>query len=417
MVDPLKYSYYLVLVTEKKKKYDITNFVEDLGWEELENELAAKLSCTVKNDKTTKGRLSSLTKPGCYLYLYYRYKTGTAHEAMRGRIVEWNPSAKLSSQPLQLKAYDNLYDLQESEDCVYYSSGARTKQVIQDFFEKWGITINKYTGPNVTHGVIKEDKKKLGTLVKDILDEAKKKGGGYSVIRSVKGKAQILGIGSNSNIYHFGETENMISVSHKISTSGMVTRVKILGEADDDKRRPVEATVDGQTKYGIRQKIITRAKDDSLDEAKKTAKETLEDDGKPKEEIKVVTVDMPVIRKGDIVHIKMSTGSGYYWVKAITHDCDKMETTISLKKTKLKSSSSSSSGNKKKTGNFSVGDTVNFHGGTHYVSSDASSGYQVAAGKAKITHSNPGSAHPWCLEGLDWSETHLCGWVDEGTFD
>ena len=37
MVDPLKYSYYLVLVTEKKKKYDITNFVEDLGWEELEN--------------------------------------------------------------------------------------------------------------------------------------------------------------------------------------------------------------------------------------------------------------------------------------------------------------------------------------------------------------------------------------------
>lgn len=322
-----------------------------------------------------------------------------------------------NAKPLQLKAYDNLYDLQESEDCVYYSSGARTKQVIQDFFEKWGITINKYTGPNVTHGVIKEDKKKLGTLVKDILDEAKKKGGGYSVIRSVKGKAQILGIGSNSNIYHFGETENMISVSHKISTSGMVTRVKILGEADDDKRRPVEATVDGQTKYGIRQKIITRAKDDSLDEAKKTAKETLEDDGKPKEEIKVVTVDMPVIRKGDIVHIKMSTGSGYYWVKAITHDCDKMEMTISLKKTKLKSSSSSSSGNKKKTGNFSVGDTVNFHGGTHYVSSDASSGYQVAAGKAKITHSNPGSAHPWCLEGLDWSETHLCGWVDEGTFD
>ena len=352
MVDPLKYSYYLVLVTEKKKKYDITNFVEDLGWEELENELAAKLSCTVKNDKTTKGRLSSLTKPGCYLYLYYRYKTGTAHEAMRGRIVEWNPSAKLSSQPLQLKAYDNLYDLQESEDCVYYSSGARTKQVIQDFFEKWGITINKYTGPNVTHGVIKEDKKKLGTLVKDILDEAKKKGGGYSVIRSVKGKAQILGIGSNSNIYHFGETENMISVSHKISTSGMVTRVKILGEADDDKRRPVEATVDGQTKYGIRQKIITRAKDDSLDEAKKTAKETLEDDGKPKEEIKVVTVDMPVIRKGDIVHIKMSTGSGYYWVKAITHDCDKMEMTISLKKTKLKSSSSSSSGKQEKDWKF-----------------------------------------------------------------
>lgn len=51
MVDPLKYSYYLVLVTEKKKKYDITNFVEDLGWEELENELAARLSCVGHYDQ------------------------------------------------------------------------------------------------------------------------------------------------------------------------------------------------------------------------------------------------------------------------------------------------------------------------------------------------------------------------------
>lgn len=55
----------------------------------------------------------------------------------------------------------------------------------------------------------------------------------------------------------------------------MVTRVKILGEADDDKRRPVEATVDGQTKYGIRQKILTRGKDDSLDEAKKRQRKSL----------------------------------------------------------------------------------------------------------------------------------------------
>ena len=350
------------------------------------------------------------------MYLYYRYKTGTAQEAMRGRIVEWNPSAKSSSQPLKLKAYDNLYDLQESEDCVYYSSGARTKQVIQDYFKKWGIPIGKYTGPDVAHGVIKEDKKKLGTMVKDILDEAKKKGGGYSIIRSVKGKAQILAIGSNKNIYHFAETENLISVSHKISTSGMVTRVKILGEANDDKRRPVEATVDGQTKYGIRQKILTRGKDDSLDEAKKEAKEVLDDDGKPKEEIKVVTVDIPIIRKGDIIHLKMSTGSGYYWVKAITHDSDKMEMTMTLKKTKLKSSSSKKE-NKKKDGDYSIGDTVNFHGGYHYVSSDATSGYKVSAGKATITHSNPGSAHPWCLENVNWAETHVCGWVDEGSFD
>ena len=112
----------------------------------------------------------------------------------------------------------------------------------------------------------------------------------------------------------------------------------------------------------------------------------------------------------------MSTGSGYYWVKAITHDCDKMDMTMTLKKTKLKSSSSKKD-NKKKDGDYSIGDTVNFHGGYHYVSSDATSGYKVSAGKATITHSNPGSAHPWCLENVNWAETHVCGWVDEGSFD
>lgn len=77
----------------------------------------------------------------------------------------------------------------------------------------------------------------------------------------------------------------------------------------------------------------------------------------------------------------MSTGSGYYWVTAITHDCDKMEMTMTLKKTKLKSSPSKKD-NKKKDGDYSIGDTVNFHGGYHYVSSDATSGYKVSAGKA-----------------------------------
>ena len=47
----------------------------------------------------------------------------------------------------------------------------------------------------------------------------------------------------------------------------------------------------------------------------------------------------------------------------------------------------------------------------------ASSGYNGAAGKAKITYTNPGSAHPWHLEYINWEETHVYGWVDEGTFD
>lgn len=71
----------------------------------------------------------------------------------------------------------------------------------------------------------------------------------------------------------------------------------------------------------------------------------------------------------------------------------------------------------KKSG-YNVGDIVNFHGGTHYVSSyPGSRGYRAKAGKARITIKNgSGKAHPWHLIHVDGS-SNVYGWVDDGTFD
>lgn len=70
---------------------------------------------------------------------------------------------------------------------------------------------------------------------------------------------------------------------------------------------------------------------------------------------------------------------------------------------------------------YKVGDIVNFHGGTHYVSSwPGARGYSARAGKAKITLgpdcAGNGKAHPWHLIHTD-SSSNVYGWVDEGTFD
>ena len=70
---------------------------------------------------------------------------------------------------------------------------------------------------------------------------------------------------------------------------------------------------------------------------------------------------------------------------------------------------------------YKVGDIVNFHGGTHYVSSYSNAkGYNARAGKAKITLGpdckGNGKAHPWHLIHTD-SSSNVYGWVDEGTFD
>lgn len=415
MLEPTQYSYKLIVMTENGKQYDVTELVEDLGWEELDKELAARISFTAKNDQTSKGRLSSLTKPGCYVGLLYSYNGGKTSEAVRGKIIEWNPSAKLSSESLKIKAYDDLYDLQESQDYVYYSAGIGTKSAITQIFDSWMIPIGKYSGPDVAHGKLKFDNKKLGSIILEILEEAKKKGGAKAFIRAEKGTVQILSYGSNEKVYHFEEAGHLTSISHKISTSGMVTRVIVVGEEDDDERRPIEATVDGKTEYAIRQKYYTRGSDESLEDAKNAAQDILDEEGVPDEEITVKAPDIPCVRKGDMIHLKTSTiGTGYFHVLSVIHDCDEMEMEMTLKRTNPGSDSNSSNGEPKA---YQVGDIVNFHGGTHYVSSYAVSGYSVGPGKAKIAYTNPGSPHPWSLITENWAETHVWGWVDDGTFD
>ena len=412
MGNPEKYTYRLLLLTENKQLYNITDYVTDLGWEELEKELAVRISFTGKNDQTSQGRLSELIKPGCYLALVYDYDGGGSKEAVRGSVVEWNPQEKLSGEPFKVKAYDELYNLQESQDNIYFSEGASTKAVLTQIFSDWGIPVDKYEGADVTHGKLVYKAETLSTAILEILDEAKKKGGEETIIRAVQGKVQVISRGSNEKVYHF--EENLISASYKMSTSGMITRVKVIGEEDDDGRSPLEATLNGQTEFGIRQKIYTRGTDESLEDAQKAAQEILDEDGDVQKDITVVAPDIPDVRKGDLVHLAAGILQGYCYVLGVRHDCGAMEMTLTLEEAKTEETSEEGS---KKV--YQVGDIVNFHGGTHYVSSypDAR-GYSVAAGQAKITIMNgSGGAHPYHLVTTNWAQSHVYGWVDEGAFD
>lgn len=231
-------------------------------------------------------------------------------------------------------------------------------------------------------------------------------------IRAVEGYADVVERGTNTDVYVF-RVDNTKSISQSISTASLVTRVKVLGQADDDGNSPVEATVDGLTKYGIRQRIYTRGKDESLDEAKTAAQKIIDEDGVIDEEITVQAPDVPFIRKGDLVYVMIGSAQNYYYVVGIRHDCDNYSMTMDLELAKTETATQTT---KKK--DYNVGDIVNFKGGTHYVSSySGSRGYSARAGKAKITIKNgSGKTHPWHLIHTD-SGSNVYGWVDDGTFE
>lgn len=415
MIDVANIKYRLVVMTEDKKQYNIKEFVENLGWEENDGELAVRISFTAKNDKTSAGLISSLAKPGCLVGIFASHGS-TDEEVARGYITDWKPTLSGNKDKFDVICYDELYNLQESQELIYYSSGIGTKSAITKIFDDWQIPMDKYEGPDVTHGKLAYKTEMLSDVLLDILDDAKKKGGGSAMIRAAKGKVSVIEWGSNTTVYHF-EADNTKQVSHKKSTSGMITRVKIIGQENDDGRSSVEAVVNGLTKFGVRQKIYIRGKDDSVSDAQSAAQEIIDEKGKVKEDITVQAPDIPFIRKGDLVHMTVGTLKDYYYVKGIRHDADSGSMTMDLKKAVTEVVKNNQVTKK----SYNVGDIVYFKGGTHYVSSwPGSKGYPAKAGKARI-HLGPnckgnGKAHPWSLIHID-SSSNVYGWVDEGTFE
>lgn len=415
MIDLAKVSYRLAVIAESGKQYNIRDYVTNLGWEESENEIAARISFSARNDRTSKGRVSSLVKPGCLVGIFA--KTGKKErEVARGYVTDWTSQLQNKSNDLKCTCYDILYSLQKSQDNKYFASGTGTKAIITSVFSEWKLPYKKYSGPDVAHGKLKYNNSYLSDILLDVLDDAHKKGAGRYIVRTDKGYVDVVERGSNGAVYVF-KTNNVNSVRTHISTADLVTRVKVIGKEDDDGKSSVEVTLNGKTEFGVRQRIYTRGSDESLEDAQSSAQEILDEDGEARREITLQAPDVPFIRKGDLVYIIAGVKDAYYYVKGIRHDCESSSMTMEVayagtaKKKKKKKTD-------KKEKDYNVGDIVNFKGGIHYISSyPGAKGYGARAGKARITKKNgSGKAHPWHLIHAD-SGSNVHGWVDDGTFE
>ena len=325
------FKYTVIVVTKKGKQRDITEHVTELSWDEEEDQLPVRISVTAKNDSTKYGYISDFATPGCWIGVLASYNGGKNKEVCRGKIVDWSPTNKSKGAYINLKAYDILYDLQESQDNIYFSKGKKTKNLITKILKKWGVKVSKYSGPNVKHPKVIFKKEKIGTAIFKVLKEARQKGGKDAYLRSDKKKVKVLGYGTNKKVYVFSEDDHMVDVKHTISTAGMVTRVKVTGQEKKSGKPPVRATVNGQTKYGIRQKLVSMSKNDKLKDAKKDAKQIIKDEGKPKDNLTITVPDIPTLRKGNLIYVEASTvDAGEYYIVGSSHDAASQTMTLTL---------------------------------------------------------------------------------------
>lgn len=416
MIDLSRIRYRVVVIDEAGNQYNIKDFIRNLGWEENENEISVRSSFTARNDNTSKGYLSSIIKPGCLVGIFANDGGSLDEEVARGYVETWNTVEKNSGNNLKCTCYDELYKLQKSQDNRYYPSGTGTKSALQGIFDDWEIPQGDYNGPNASHGKTVCNNKYLSDIMLEFLDDAVKRGEEKCMIKAAKGYTRVVPWGSNETVYVF-RVDNTQSFSQTISTANLITRVKVVGQADDEGKRSVDATLNGETQYGIRQRIYTRGSDETLSDANSAAQEILNGEGKIEKKMTVQSPDVPFIRKGDLVYIISGSVSDYYYVKSIQHNADAYSMTMELEYAELEKAGGSGNSTSEKK-DYQVGDIVNFHGGTNYISSyPGAKGYSARAGKAKITiKDGSGKAHPWHLIHTD-SGSNVYGWVDDGTFD
>lgn len=404
MVDLSAVSYRVVAIDETGKRHNISGYVQNLGWEENRNEISVRSSFAARNDRASEGYLAGIIKPGCLICIYASDGATFDEEVARGYVERWNLEERNSGDSLRCTCYDELYKLQKSQDNRYYPSGTGTKSALQGIFDDWGIPQGEYRGPDATHGKMVHNNRYLSDIVLWILDDAAKKGEKRCIVRAEKGRTSIMPRGGNRAVYVFRE-DNTQSFSHSVSTENLITRVKVVGQADDAGKRSVDATVNGRTEYGIRQRIYIRGSDESLGDANAAAQEILGGEGKVEKGMTVQAPDVPFIHKGDRVYVVSGSVSGYYCVDGIQHDADSFSMTMEL----------GHMGEEKE--GYKAGDIVDFFGGTHYVSSyPGAKGYSAGPGRARITHTDgAGKAHPWHLIHEDGG-SNVYGWVDDGTF-
>lgn len=320
---------YTVYILSGSTKYTVTNAVISQDRAEPKGQIAQRLTLQLANVKVGDTRLSGLLKARDRVFIYAN-DGSKKEEVFRGFLWTRSRSDSINDQTIQYICYDNLIYFQESEDSLYFSSGKSTKDIMSSICSKWGIKL-KYDYVSITHTKLPLRGTLSCIFTEDILELVRKKTKKKYVIRSEQDTMVVKAVGANETIYQFKAGQNVTKTLSGWTMDGVITKVIILGKADDDDRVPIEATVTGKTlEYGTLQKIQSRSENTSLADAKIEAQNTIDDNGEPKWEYSITATDIPWIRKGDKIYVSAGEIEGYRIITEIDRTIDQRRREMTL---------------------------------------------------------------------------------------
>lgn len=194
-----------------------------------------RISFTTKNEKSSKEVFSDIAKLGCLVGIFASDGV-TDDEVARGNIIDWKPAYSSDAYKSMVNAMTIYIICKRVRTTFTIPPVPAPKSAVTKIFDDWEIPLGSYEGPNETHAKLTFKSQDLANVITEILDDAYKKGGVKCVVQDRKGKAYVVPYANNKTIYHFA-AENVVTATHKRSTAGMITRVKVIGQEDDDRKK------------------------------------------------------------------------------------------------------------------------------------------------------------------------------------
>ncbi|MHC8516983.1 XkdQ/YqbQ family protein [Sporosarcina sp. ITBMC105] len=351
MIDLTKVDYKLTLLPPNGSKIDITSLVDSCSHDEMDGEMAAKITVRMKNVKRADGWIHQHVFLDKRLILEATDGNGWK-EIFRGSVKRWKTIAH--DHTVEFTAYDPSFNAMISKEHYFFPAGMSASGSIRQIAKEQGIPLGRIDGPN-TPLARKMYNGYIGDTIGERLKEARQKGGGNFIPRSTQGKFEVVKEGTNKKIYELTDL-TVDSSSDERSIENLVTKVKVYGNepkpkpkkkkklakgekrektitkpVNNDKRPAISSTVTGNTNYGVIQDILYSSNFDSMSAAKKAAQLLLKEKGVPEINRPLTHPDIPWIRKGDLIKINSGTINGNCIVESVSRNTQSRMMTLKLR--------------------------------------------------------------------------------------
>jgi hypothetical protein len=319
MIDVNAIKYDVELIDETGRLFDLNTAILGLQWCEYAGELAQRATVTVANMAMLGTWFMGIAKINCIVRIYGKWN-GQKEKSLlfEGTVWDWHYTSA-TEKVLEITAYDMAIRLLRSKEHCFYPEGMTTQAIIGDICKRWGIPFSYQWGQSLVHGKkLFCGKKTLADMIYSLLNEVQRQTGERYVLYYRDNELQIRAFGTNNEVYLL-DRDVTASTSHIMTMNNILTRVKVIGRQDKEGRSPIEAIVDGDTRFGVMQEIIRRDSSKTIDEAINEANETLRQRGKPQRDINWQGGDLPFLRKGDRVQLEAGDLIGSFFVEGVGH--------------------------------------------------------------------------------------------------